>query len=130
MRAKLTSRPAQGAFHYLQSLFEDKFSKDDCYKLLRTYHRGGGDGGVTLKILRQACKLKPLDAEALGNTGVVHPEQVLTQHAELESTNDISKASDFFATQLSLLGKSTLTRADCNGRRYLYQWIAMQCGNS
>ena len=38
--AKLTSRPAQGAFHYLQSLFEDKFSKDDCYKLLRTYHRG------------------------------------------------------------------------------------------
>ena len=59
----LGSKPAAAAANRLQALFEMKHDLSQCRQFIVDYRLNGGDGGITLQFIRQACNLPPMSTE-------------------------------------------------------------------
>lgn len=55
------SRPAVFVALQMQNSFEMKRSQQDCERMIEDYAYWGGDGGLTEKVMREACGMLPRD---------------------------------------------------------------------
>ena len=60
----LVSGPGVLAGHIMQMNFEANMQEADCIREISEYTFGGGDGGVTKRVMRTACGLEPSRQQA------------------------------------------------------------------